>query len=190
MSAQTVRMILLCLGAPIDKVSGGFTPDLAISGGTLTSKWIEGTDFAQVVEFLVTNNHPSNTLTLADTLNLTIKSDSLTTVKAGTLQRLYPGQTAVAQIGVKNTKSVAAGSNCKATIVATYGQKYGPAQTATQDIQGLCGIPDYKATEDSVNWHWNPEWYNNVKFGIFIHWGVYSAPAYGGVQPVEDYAEW
>lgn len=24
-----------------------------------------------------------------------------------------------------------------------------------------------------------PEWYMNVKFGIFIHWGVYSVPAFG-----------
>ena len=24
-----------------------------------------------------------------------------------------------------------------------------------------------------------PEWYQDAKFGIFIHWGVYSVPAYG-----------
>ena len=24
-----------------------------------------------------------------------------------------------------------------------------------------------------------PEWYKDAKFGIFIHWGVYSVPAYG-----------
>ena len=24
-----------------------------------------------------------------------------------------------------------------------------------------------------------PDWYQNDKFGIFIHWGVYSVPAYG-----------
>jgi alpha-L-fucosidase len=28
--------------------------------------------------------------------------------------------------------------------------------------------------------HWNlPEWYKDAKFGIFIHWGVYSVPAFG-----------
>ena len=25
----------------------------------------------------------------------------------------------------------------------------------------------------------DPEWFNNAKFGIFIHWGVYSVPAFG-----------
>ncbi len=31
-----------------------------------------------------------------------------------------------------------------------------------------------------------PEWFKDAKFGIFIHWGVYSVPAYGG----ESYGEW
>ena len=25
-----------------------------------------------------------------------------------------------------------------------------------------------------------PEWYDQAKFGIFLHWGVYSVPSYGG----------
>lgn len=32
-----------------------------------------------------------------------------------------------------------------------------------------------------------PGWFQDAKFGIFIHWGVYSVPAYG---PVGTYAEW
>lgn len=32
-----------------------------------------------------------------------------------------------------------------------------------------------------------PEWFADAKLGIFIHWGVYSVPAYSGP---EDYAEW
>jgi alpha-L-fucosidase len=35
-----------------------------------------------------------------------------------------------------------------------------------------------------------PEWYKNAKFGIFIHWGVYSVPAYGNEwYPREMYIE-
>ena len=33
----------------------------------------------------------------------------------------------------------------------------------------------------------NPQWFLDAKLGIFIHWGVYSVPAYSGK---EDYAEW
>ena len=35
-----------------------------------------------------------------------------------------------------------------------------------------------------------PEWYKDAKFGIFIHWGVYSAPAFGNEwYPREMYIE-
>lgn len=32
-----------------------------------------------------------------------------------------------------------------------------------------------------------PQWFKNARLGIFIHWGVYSVPAYGGP---ESQAEW
>lgn len=32
-----------------------------------------------------------------------------------------------------------------------------------------------------------PQWFKDAKLGIFIHWGVYSVPAYGGK---ESYGEW
>lgn len=32
-----------------------------------------------------------------------------------------------------------------------------------------------------------PQWFNDAKLGIFIHWGLYSVPSYGGA---ESYAEW
>jgi alpha-L-fucosidase len=35
--------------------------------------------------------------------------------------------------------------------------------------------PDY----ESLDTYKVPEWYKDAKFGIFIHWGVYSVPAYG-----------
>ena len=40
---------------------------------------------------------------------------------------------------------------------------------------------------DSLNSRKVPEWFGKAKFGIFIHWGLYSVPAYA---PVKDYAEW
>ncbi|HZJ82198.1 MAG TPA: alpha-L-fucosidase [Clostridia bacterium] len=37
----------------------------------------------------------------------------------------------------------------------------------------------FKANWDSLSNFKVPEWYRNAKFGIFIHWGVYSVPAFG-----------
>ncbi len=37
----------------------------------------------------------------------------------------------------------------------------------------------YQATWESLNDYQVPKWYKNDKFGIFIHWGIYSVPAFG-----------
>lgn len=47
--------------------------------------------------------------------------------------------------------------------------------------------PDYEPTVESLNSHPTPKWFNDDKFGIFIHWGAYSVPAWG---PRGSYAEW
>ncbi len=44
----------------------------------------------------------------------------------------------------------------------------------------------YKDTWESLIHHPVPAWYRNAKFGIFIHWGVYSVPAFGN----EWYSRW
>lgn len=37
----------------------------------------------------------------------------------------------------------------------------------------------YKADWSSLSHHKVPEWYTHDKLGVFIHWGIYSVPAYG-----------
>lgn len=37
----------------------------------------------------------------------------------------------------------------------------------------------YKDTWESLQQYHVPEWYEKIKFGIFIHWGIYSVPAFG-----------
>ena len=44
----------------------------------------------------------------------------------------------------------------------------------------------YKADWSSLSGHEIPSWYYEAKFGIFIHWGVYSVPAYA----CEWYPRW
>ena len=45
------------------------------------------------------------------------------------------------------------------------------------DSTGQAG--PFKPTWDSLKSYQVPEWYRDAKFGIFIHWGVYSVPAFG-----------
>jgi alpha-L-fucosidase len=37
----------------------------------------------------------------------------------------------------------------------------------------------YQANWESLKQYKTPDWYRDAKFGIFIHWGVYSVPAFG-----------
>lgn len=36
----------------------------------------------------------------------------------------------------------------------------------------------FHASWESIKQHQVPEWYEDAKFGIFIHWGIYSVPAF------------
>jgi alpha-L-fucosidase len=49
----------------------------------------------------------------------------------------------------------------------------------------------YQSSWDSLDKRPTPQWYTESKFGIFIHWGVYSVPAYAPVIPGKlAYSEW
>ena len=45
----------------------------------------------------------------------------------------------------------------------------------------------YQPTWESVESRPLPGWYDHYKFGIFIHWGLYSVPSWG---PKGRYSEW
>ena len=47
------------------------------------------------------------------------------------------------------------------------------------EIDRVIAKGPYKDTWESLGNFQVPEWYRNAKFGIFIHWGVYSVPSFG-----------
>ena len=46
---------------------------------------------------------------------------------------------------------------------------------------------DYEPNWESLEAHQTPEWFEDAKFGIFIHWGVYSVPSFCDTS---TYSEW
>ena len=52
-------------------------------------------------------------------------------------------------------------------------------QSAVANVQKVIGQGPFSATWDSLENYEIPQWYKDAKFGIFIHWGAYSVPAYG-----------
>jgi alpha-L-fucosidase len=76
----------------------------------------------------------------------------------------------------------------KALGCVPFGMGAAPLVSAKQnDVGGR-----YQPTWESIDQRPVPAWYTNAKFGIFIHWGVYSVPAYAAVNVKDEnpYAEW
>src|SRR5512135_3039125 len=48
-----------------------------------------------------------------------------------------------------------------------------------EEADRVASVGQYKAEWESLEAVPIPEWYLDGKFGIFIHWGVYSVPAFG-----------
>ena len=73
------------------------------------------------------------------------------------------------------------------------GQHVQPAFAAGDSAGSPVGDPGgdpgvkYEANWASLDQRPNPAWFEEAKFGIFIHWGVYSVPSWGEKT---KYAEW
>jgi alpha-L-fucosidase len=52
-------------------------------------------------------------------------------------------------------------------------------KTVLAEVDRVIHDGPYRADYESLDKYEVPEWYKDAKFGIFIHWGVYSVPAYG-----------
>ncbi len=59
-----------------------------------------------------------------------------------------------------------------------------PVRQASADPESYA--PDW----DSLRNYEAPEWYQDAKFGIWPHWGVYSVPAFRGDHAAEWYGRW
>jgi alpha-L-fucosidase len=59
-------------------------------------------------------------------------------------------------------------------------------------LRQSAGATRYEANWESIDSRPIPEWYLDAKFGIFIHWGVYSVPAFAPPRTKGEtpYAEW
>ena len=158
--------------------------ELEIQYARSTKNWFPGTNKTQIVEVLVNNLGPAWVLS-NNTMNVTVESPGVKTVQAGKIKRLRPGDQVMVEVGVENKAGVKPGSTGNATISLSNGK-----DQFEYTFNCTFGIADYEPTYESIYSHESPSWYNNAKYGIFIHWGVYSVPGWGNKGKNEGYAEW
>ena len=51
--------------------------------------------------------------------------------------------------------------------------------TLLNDVNRQVANGPYRADWKSLQKYQVPDWYKDAKFGIFVHWGLYSVPAFG-----------
>jgi alpha-L-fucosidase len=147
-----------------------------------TQKWIADNKNTQIIEVII-NNVGSQWVQGEDAVQVSVQSPSYKTVRPVTIKRLRPGDQVKVEVGVITISE--AGSSGNATVIVS-----GRDVHVTYDFQATFGVVPYQATFDSIYSHESPKWFDDSKYGIFIHWGLFSLPAWGNSGPNETYAEW
>ncbi|WP_406315181.1 alpha-L-fucosidase [Streptomyces sp. NBC_00118] len=155
---------------------------LALRDAHSTFSLLESTG-AQSVEATVVNAGTVGIVT-ADALTVSVDVPGARTVEPARVTRLAPGEQARVRVGIRNRAGTAPGTVQDGKVVAT-GRGH---QAAASSRKLTLGVPDYEPTDASLSGHQAPYWFHSAKFGIFIHWGVYSVPAWAPVG--KQYAEW
>ncbi|MFJ2827911.1 alpha-L-fucosidase [Streptomyces sp. NPDC087263] len=138
---------------------------------------------AQSVEATVVNAGTVAVLA-GDRVSVGVDVPGARTVEPASVTRLDPGEQARIRVGIRNRVGTAPGTAQDGKVIVS-----GRGRHVTSSSRELTlGVPDYQPTEASLTGHQAPYWFHRAKFGIFIHWGVYSVPAWSPVG--KQYAEW
>ncbi|MFG3200446.1 alpha-L-fucosidase [Streptomyces sp. NPDC048192] len=155
---------------------------LALRDAHSTASLLDATG-AQSVEATVVNAGTVPVLS-GDDVSVRVDVPGARTVEPARIRRLDPGEQARVRIGIRNRAGTAPGARQDGTVTV----RGRGAQAASASSRLTLGVADYRPTEASLAGHQAPHWFQGAKFGIFIHWGVYSVPAWAPVG--KQYAEW
>ncbi|KAG2198821.1 hypothetical protein INT47_000737 [Mucor saturninus] len=145
-----------------------------------TRRWWENKPY-QIVAVKVQNTSPY----WVRDLSIFIEGSLLKTKYHGVVRRLAPGHIMTVDVAILTLRKKMEPTQILVEVINTNGKPM--AVPATIDHVEI-GLEDYAPTPESLGKHTVPAWFQSARFGIFIHWGVYSVPAWAPVG--QDYAEW
>jgi alpha-L-fucosidase len=152
-----------------------------LSARSTTKEFVDAQGRAQIVEAVISNDG-SSWIEPANPLTVRVTTPHVRTVHPATIAKLGPGERTDVEIGI-DSSGIAPGTRQAGSLTASFAN----GCSASGGVQLTLGVPQYTSDPHSLSTHEAPDWFDNAKFGIFIHWGVYSVPAFGKVG---DYAEW
>lgn len=141
-----------------------------------TQKWTE--DGNQIVEVIA--NNAGTQCVSGDGMSISLKADGIETTTLGNIKRLCPGDQKSVNLAVRGSFS--------GTVEAVLSIADGSQSFFIDNVQ--FGLEDFDTSSSSLLKHETPDWYNEAKFGIFIHYGAYAVIGWGNSTPHESYSEW
>lgn len=159
----------------ISAVSG---PAVKVQDVRPTQKWSESG--SQVVE--LTLNNVGTECLAGSGVSISLQGQGITTEEPAILKRLCPGDQKRVTIGVSGS------ANATSAQVILSGAVLNQTSPTFTNLQ--FGFENYTTDLTSIGKHESPQWFDDAKYGIMIHWGAFAVPAYGSVAPNETYAEW
>ncbi|ORY24452.1 alpha-L-fucosidase-domain-containing protein [Naematelia encephala] len=144
----------------------------------------------QVVEVEVINpysvtKHHDTSYWVTHPVQIQLSAPGVSTLRPGRLARLMPGDQVTIEVLVRPSSVTATFAG--AQLVFAGEEKW---ISEGFSIEGSSLIHDWTQwTEDTddLEQHSAPSWFSGAKFGIFIHWGLFSVPAW---TDMNKYAEW
>ncbi|PMD43788.1 glycoside hydrolase family 29 protein [Hyaloscypha variabilis F] len=131
----------------------------------------------QTVELVIDNSGPE--WIAGSGVEVFLTAPGIQTVQPGYIKRLRPGDQKKINVGVIGRGNVTAQVHFQGSMNTTF------------SVDGVAfGLEEYTSELGSLSTHESPEWFDQAKFGIFIHWGPYCVPGWGNSTPWEIYAEW
>lgn len=143
-----------------------------------TQKWDESGH--QLIELTI--NHSGNRCISG--LKAHIDAPGITACQPAIVKRLCPGDQNRINLSIQGQ----ANANATVFLEVPGNNRHGIIKKTFPKVK--IGLEEWTSDAASLIKHEVPQWYDEAKFGIFIHWGPYSVPAWGNSTPHESYAEW
>ncbi|KAG0703338.1 glycoside hydrolase family 29 protein [Suillus ampliporus] len=185
-TSDRLHIFALSITPSLEPTSDLLMPQLSVRSAQFSTRWedVNG-QRAQAVAITLANllpgsYAPSSNTSIDSQYEISVSGEGVSTVMPGLVYRLVPADQARVDVLVLNDNGT---GNATITIKDESGNVVG-----TSDGWPIVPLrTEWTADADVLATHETPTWWNQAKYGIFIHWGIYSVPAWG---PPGSYAEW
>ncbi|KAJ8591044.1 glycoside hydrolase family 29 protein [Rhizopogon salebrosus TDB-379] len=182
-----LHIFALSMTPSFEPPTGLLSPQLSVRSAQFSTRWedING-QRVQAVAITLANILPGSYATSSGTsidsqYEISVSGEGVSTVAPAFVYRLVPADQTRVDVLVLNNNTGAG----NATVTVKDG-----SENIVGTSDGWPIVPlrtEWTADADVLTTHETPTWWNQAKYGIFIHWGIFSVPAW---SPPGQYAEW